>query len=147
MTPPSRSSVILPFLRSIILLSLLLSLSLLSFIFVAIYEARYTFQREASKFRLAAKRLSRVTRFPFDSSHDEWIDSISPAINVITFICSSIVSVLYYIYRFLISRSGLVRDHTENLFRNFVISTNKCYLLNMINFYWYLFSERCEFCY
>lgn len=71
MTPPSRSSVILPFLRSIILLSLLLSLSLLSFIFVAIYETRYTFQREASKFRLAAKRLSRVTRFPFDSSHDE----------------------------------------------------------------------------
>lgn len=47
---------------------LLLSLSLSCFIFVAIYEAQYTFQREASKFRLAAKWLSRVTRFPFDSS-------------------------------------------------------------------------------
>lgn len=105
-----RSSVILPFFSRTIDDPFVVTSFFLSFIFAAIFEARYTFQREASKFRLAAKRLSprrvsRVNRFdPFP----------------LMLLLLSIIFVLYCIYRFLISRSGF--PSTQNLSRNFAIS-------------------------
>lgn len=105
-----RSSVILPFFSRTIDDPFVVTSFFLSFIFAAIFEARYTFQREASKFRLAAKRLSprrvsRVNRFdPFP----------------LMLLLLSIIFVLYCIYRFLISRMGF--PSTQNLSRNFAIS-------------------------